>query len=247
MRNRAVSIVTFNCEWRKTKSADAAAIRQRVLSCGPDVVCLTEAYADFFEGIGHTIEASPHRQDHPFQARRKVLLWSKNPWRQVSTQPSSELPQGRFVSGKTDTPAGEVTFFGVCIPYSFAGVRYEADKKQPWEVHLRYLAALEEMIMAAPRGLVVLGDFNQRVPRRYQPRAAFDALQKAILSRMLLATSGVIEPIGRQSIDHVCHSHDFTPRELISLSNLGENGRKISDHFGVHVSLRQDRKGPPEV
>lgn len=236
MDDRLVRVATFNCEWRRPNSADARAIRALLDATNPDVVCLTEAHSNFFGSHGHTIEALPNPTS-AIASRRKVLLWSRKPWVQVDAQGPPGLPPNRFVSGQTETALGPVRFMGVCIPYRFAAVRHGSPKRAPWEVHLEYLSALDAALPPRPQRLVVLGDFNQRVPRKHQPARSFDALNQALFSRLALATAGVIENIGSQSIDHVCYSRDFDLREVGGLSNIGPAGRLISDHFGVHVSL----------
>lgn len=226
-------VATFNCEWRRSASADAGVIKERVLAGGTEVVCLTEAYRDFFHDEGFTIEAAADgRQD----GRRKVLLWSRHPWTEVDCDGPAGLPGGRFVSGRTRTCLGEIAFIGVCIPYRWAGMRM-VPKRKSWELHLQYLSLLGSWLPTEPRGLVVLGDFNQRVPRKYQPQAVHDALNDALLGRLDLATGGLLEPIGRQAIDHICHSRDFVAQDRVGLSDIGPDGRIISDHFGVQVTL----------
>jgi endonuclease/exonuclease/phosphatase family metal-dependent hydrolase len=84
---------------------------------------------------------------------------------------------------------------------------------------------------------IVLGDFNQRVPRKYQPKAAFDALQEAILERLQIASDGLLEPIQRQAIDHVCHSTDLVCRSVASISNARPGEGQVSEHFGVRLEL----------
>ena len=59
MQNRNVNISVFNCEWRRSNSVDAAVIRERVLRPETDIICLTEAYGDFFGDVGFTIECAP--------------------------------------------------------------------------------------------------------------------------------------------------------------------------------------------
>ena len=48
---------------------------------------------------------------------RKVVLWSRDPWERVDDLGHSSMPPGRFVSGVTRTPVGEVTVMGICIPW----------------------------------------------------------------------------------------------------------------------------------
>jgi endonuclease/exonuclease/phosphatase family metal-dependent hydrolase len=243
-QNESVArVATFNCEWRKSHSTDGAIIRERVLGRRSDIVCLTEAYRDFFGSEGYTIEASLDPDALADHARRKVLLWSRTPWTAVENEGCAGLPAGRFVRGRTSTPAGEIAVIGICIPYRWSGARYGGGQKI-WEAHLRYLSVLDRMLPADPERLVVLGDFNQRVPRKYQPQQVFDALDKTLLTRLNIATSGMIDGIGRQAIDHICHSRDLAALSATGLSNIGPDGREISDHFGVQATLTSDTAVP---
>jgi endonuclease/exonuclease/phosphatase family metal-dependent hydrolase len=218
-------------------SADAAVIRERVLAAAPDIVCLTEAYHDFFGGIGHTIHALPDYGYPLVEGRRKVLLWSRNPWRMMDVVGRQGLPPGRFVAGMTETPAGDMHAVGVCIPWAKAHVGSGRRDRASWEDHLAYLNGLAEYLPADPQSLVLLGDFNQRVPRRYQPQHVAAALQRTVLDRLELATGGEIEGMGSQSIDHICHSSDLTAGSLAGISNIGPDNRLVSDHFGVSIRL----------
>lgn len=238
----AASVATFNCEWRKTASSDAALIREQLRESEADVVCLTETQRDFLSDSGHTILSEQLDTGPDTDSRRKVLLWSRNPWTFVDSTGPQDLPEGRYVSGKTQTAAGEVQFVGVCIPYRFASVRYGAPKRRPWEVHLEYLCALDRFLPSRPELTVVLGDFNQRFPRKYQPQRVFDALDDTLLKRFTLATAGLVAPIQRQAIDHICHSPDLHSVSSKSLSNIRPDGGQISDHFGVRVELIRERK-----
>lgn len=232
-----LKIATFNCEWRRTASPDAELIRERLFDSGVDVVCLTETHHDFLQGDGHTIESAPVEQGPNAASRRKVLLWSRSPWTNVDAEGPDGIPEARYIAGTTKTPVGETRFIGVCIPYSFAGVRYGVPRRSPWELHFAYLDALDRALPERPERTVVLGDFNQRVPRRHQPKRAHDALDRVLLRRLSVATSGELAPIGRYAIDHICHSRDLACRTVGSLSNVRPDGRRISDHFGVRVDL----------
>jgi endonuclease/exonuclease/phosphatase family metal-dependent hydrolase len=237
MQRRNVRIATFNCEWRRTKSADANLIRTRAFDTDVDVVCLTETHQDFLQEQGFCISSAPFNTGANPESRRKVLLWSRNPWESVDIAGPSGIPEGRYVAGTTLTRLGELTFIGVCIPYRWAGVQYDLPKREPWELHLTYLAALDQSLPMNPARTVLLGDFNQRVPRKYQPQRIFDELDRVILRRFSIATSGPVPDIERQAIDHVCHSHDLISKSTAGLSNARPDGGKISDHFGVRVEL----------
>ena len=230
-------VATFNCEWRASASLDAAVIKERLLALVPDIVCLTEAYQDFFGDIGHVISAVPDYGYPLVEGRRKVLLWSRNPWRDVDVVGHPKLSSGRFVAGVTETPLGDVHAVGVCIPWAKAHVGSGRRDRTTWEDHLTYLDGLATYLPAEPQHLVLLGDFNQRMPRRYQPQHVADALQQTVLDRLEIATSGVVPSVGRQAIDHICHSRDLVADSLEGISNVGPGNRLLSDHFGVGVRL----------
>lgn len=231
----AAAVATFNCEWRRTLSKDAGTIRDRVVAGAPDIVCLTEAYRDFFLGTGHLIEAEPDYGYPIVEGRRKVLLWSRQPWRGIDPVGSGELPSGRFVAGTTMTDIGEVRVFGVCIPWARAHVATGRRDRRPWEDHRNYLRGLAPVIAAAPASSIVVGDFNQTVPRRRQPQSVFDDLSRVVLSRFAVVSGGKVDAMGRPAIDHVCLGAGLRADEVMPISNVGESSRRISDHFGWYV------------
>lgn len=91
----SVSVATFNCEWRKTTSTDATLIRERIEAS--DVVCLTETHVDFISDRDHSIVSEKLEGGPNSHSRRKVLLWSQNPWTRVDTVGPPGLPEGRYV------------------------------------------------------------------------------------------------------------------------------------------------------
>lgn len=232
-----LTVATYNCEWRASASPDAKLIRHRLFALNPAVICLTETYRDFFGNAGHVIEAEPDYGYPVVSGRRKVLLWSQQPWRQVDVIGHPKLPSGRFVAGTTASPLGDVRVAGVCIPWSKAHVVTGRRDRSTWQDHIAYLEGLAEWLPVEPARMIVMGDFNQRVPRRYQPQHAIDHLQHALLDQLALATAGDIPGIGKQAIDHVCCSHDLRICEVKGISNIGPDQRLMSDHFGVAVRL----------
>jgi endonuclease/exonuclease/phosphatase (EEP) superfamily protein YafD len=232
-----LDVATFNTEWRKPQTADACLIRDRLGDA--DVVCLTEAYEGFFGQQGQVL-AAPFVGTGNETERRKVLLWSKNPWREIDE--GDGALSGFYLGATTETPLGPLRVHGVVIPYRFSGVRYGTPKRKAWERHLAFLEALDARLPEHPQRAIVLGDFNQRVPRRYQPQHIFDRLDQVILRRFVLATGGQIPEVSKQAIDHICHTHDLALAELAGLSNVDPNGRLISDHFGLRVSLAEPAK-----
>lgn len=111
------------------------------------------------------------------------MLWSRQRWRKVDDLEINTLPPGRFVSGVTQTPLGNVTVVGICIPWF--GARTEAwrgdKRKKRWEDHERFLAGLPQVLERLPRErLIVIGDFNQAIgPTSRAPVKLRSALQSA--------------------------------------------------------------------
>ena len=235
-----MKLVNWNVEWATPRSRRYVEILNRIDRHSPEIVCLTETHAGLLRG-GHAICARPDYGHGIQESRRKVLLWSREPWEHVDDIGDDRMPPGRFISGVTRTSVGELTVVGVCIPWSgsrtarFGGVRRE------WEDHEVYLEHLAGVLACAPsERLVVAGDFNQRIAegngessQRRSGKAAHRAalLQWAIPPHVTLATSA-LEYRGRRTIDHIGLSANMAAGSLDVISNIhGE--RKLSDHFGV--------------
>ena len=107
-----------------------------------------------------------------------------------------------------------------------------------WEDHAVYLRALARVLSSAPRQrLIVLGDFNQTIPRTRAPHEMYDLLMQA-LGGLQVATAGAIDGLAAPLIDHVCHTDDLVSRDLTSIENLDDTaGRPLSDHVGTLVRL----------
>ena len=186
---------------------------------------------------GHTIYSQPDYGHAIKEGRRKVLLWSREPWKNVDDVGIDSMPPGRFVTGVTQASAGEVTVVGICIPWSRSRVRRSGEKRKMWEDHEQYLAGLADVLQhTRAKRLIVVGDFNQRIGQGGGvPTKLRTALQRAIPPRMTIATSALGFQ-GRRSIDHIALSEDLTAESLGVISNIdGES--KLSDHFGVVAGL----------
>lgn len=85
---------TWNVAWKKPMGPAGRTMRERLMAHEPEVLCLTEADGDFMQGEGHTISAEVD-YGYPIKGnRRKVLLWSRNPWEQVDQIGEPNLPSG---------------------------------------------------------------------------------------------------------------------------------------------------------
>ena len=235
----SLRLVNWNVEWATPTSQRSAEILRRINQHAPEVICLTETHTGLLSQAGHTICSQPDYGYSIREVRRKVLLWSREPWKHIDDAGIDSMPPGRFVSGVTQTSVGAVTVIGVCIPWfgSRTEARRTSERKMRWEDHEQYLAGLTEVLrQASANRLIVMGDFNQIIGPGSRPRQELQlALQAAFPSHMTIATSALSFQ-GRRSIDHVALSEDLTYESLGVISNIhGE--RKLSDHFGVVADL----------
>lgn len=124
----------WNVEWRAWSSAAGRSIADQMWGRAPEVVCITEGRTEFPSSLGgHWISAEGSYGYRDEGNRRKVMLWSQAPWANLQSVGVEAMPGGRFVSGKTETSIGEITFIGVCIPWREAHVRSGRKDREPWE------------------------------------------------------------------------------------------------------------------
>ena len=232
-------VATWNLEWATPRSRRTPEILRRLTDLNSQVACLTETDDGLLAEEGHTISAGADYGYGLQKTRRKAVLWSRNPWTHVDDVGHEAMPPGRFISGVTQTPLGEVTVIGICIPWS--GCRVEArrgsDRKRRWEDHGHYLECLTEFLRCRPtRRLVVMGDFNQVIGAGSRaPRVLQSALGQAFPPGMTIATSELV--FGqRKSIDHIALGEDLVASSLGVISNVHKGG-KLSDHYGVYAQL----------
>ena len=235
----SLRLVNWNVEWATPRSRRTPEILRRIDHHNPEVVCLTETHPRLLSREGHAICSQGDSGYGIRGDRRKVVLWSLQPWENVDDLGDDSLPPGRFVSGVTRTSLGEVTVVGVCIPWS--GSRTEArrgaKRKRRWEDHDQYLAGLTRVLgSVSTQRMIVMGDFNQIIgPGSRAGPERQSALLGAFPASMTIATAAVGYQ-GRRTIDHVAISADLAAESLGVISNIhGE--RKLSDHFGVTAAL----------
>ena len=232
-----MTLVNWNVEWATPGSPRRAGILRRIDRHAPEVICLTETHIGLLSPGGHSIYSQPDYGYPIKEGRRKVLLWSREPWKNVDDVGIDSMPPGRFVAGVTQASVGEVTVVGVCIPWSWSRVRGSGVKRKMWEDHEQYLVGLADVLeRIRTKRLIVMGDFNQRFGQGGGvPTKLRTALQRAIPPRMTIATSALGFQ-GRRSIDHIALSEDLTAESLGVISNIDEES-KLSDHFGVVAGL----------
>ena len=233
-----VVVGLWNVQWaaRSNKKGKFFAPLLRDLDC--DVLCITEGSADLLPEGGHTIVCGADCGYGVEGSRRKVMLWSRNPWLDVDEVGSGSLPPGRFIAGTTDAGLGLVRFVGVCIPWRAAHVSSGQRNRSPWQDHLTYCGHLPEALTRnAIVGTVLLGDFNQRIPCQGQPAHVYAALVNALGSRFKLTTAGAILGAPGPAIDHLAVTVGLHSAGVMYLSPKDEFGKAMSDHFGMKVTL----------
>ena len=239
-----MNLVNWNVQWATSRSQRTPEIRKRIDGHSPDVVCLTETHTELLSSGGYVICSQPDTGYKVRENRRKVVLWSKEPWKRVDDLGHGDMPPGRYVSGVTRTPVGDVTVIGTCIPWRGSRTEEyrESERKRSWEDHARYLDGLSELLNGViGRPLIVMGDFNQRIGQgKFVPLYLRSALQDAMPEHMTIASSALGHR-GRRCIDHMALSEEFAAESLNVISNLAGDS-KLSDHYGVAATLSVQRQ-----
>jgi endonuclease/exonuclease/phosphatase family metal-dependent hydrolase len=231
-------LVNWNVEWVQPRTSKGTTLLTRIFNQNPDLICLTEGYTGFLPDSGYEITSAADYGYSAPEGRRKVLLWSKTPWQNVDQIGQAQLPPGRFVRAETETAIGRLTVIGVCIPWADAHVRSGQKNRQRWEDHLQYLTHLDRILGREQGPVIVVGDYNQRVPKFRSPQNVYDRLDQVIRRRLTLATEGLIPPIGSQTIDHIASSSELAVSKVLGLSNSAD-GQQLSDHFGIVAELKR--------
>lgn len=221
-------LACWNAEW--ARGVRAARILDALDRTDADVVCLTETYEDALT-YGHAIASDPDYGYRAAPGRRKVVLWSHAPWKDVDTLGHPTLPGGRFVVGTTETPLGPLRLAGVCIPWRGAHVSTGRRDRGAWEDHLRFLDGLASVLDAPGGAAVVLGDFNQRIPKARQPVEVSERLE-SVLEGWSIPSAG--DHAGVRLIDHVALRAPLVGRVQGLLPPTDADGR-LTDHWGVKV------------
>ena len=241
----SVRVGTWNTKWAVPNRARGLRVRATLADPVCDVMCVTEGS----EGLlpkGYVIDGGtdwgyPVRPED----RRKVLLWSRSAWtEEEDSLGSPDVPGGRFVKGVTETRIGQLTVVGVCIPWADAHVRTGRKDRRRWEDHeawLRWFGRLP--YLSAGTRTVVLGDFNQRIPRCGTPENIYRLLKSA-LGELVISTAGELPGDPGLAIDHIAHTGDLTRRgDVETWPKRNADKEFLSDHFGVWADFAlRDRR-----
>lgn len=231
-------VVNWNLEW--APRSRRARIAARLAELSPDILCATEADAGILPDGGHVAECEADSGYGIRGGRRKVILWSRWALEEIDPIGDVGLPPGRFVAATCRTPGGPLRVIGVCIPWSHAHVSTGRRDRVPWQDHLTYLEHLGPLLAGRDDTLptLLVGDFNQRLPRTRAPIRVATALEDA-LGDLVVATAGPLAGLDRQVIDHVAHSSSLAAPELEGFDRHDADGRPLSDHDGVWLVLER--------
>lgn len=225
-------ILLWNVEWATLKSKRGKEIQRIYREIAPDIACITEGYLQFWQNEGNVISSTEDYGYKITEGRRKVILVSNSDWKDVDQIGNQYLPSGRYCLGKTHG----LTVHGLCIPWKDANVRNGQRNSLPWEDHIHYLDALKPLIKDSQERTIVLGDYNQRIPRKWSPEDVYTKLVNTFESNFTVSTTGIIKEMDKQAIDHFAHTSDIIVKNITVINNyLGE--MKLSDHFGFVLEI----------
>jgi len=223
-----IRIATWNVEWATPETKAGKRIQQIIKQIDADIFVLTEGCKELMPegfvldgGTDWGYEATDGR-------RRKVLLWSRYPLVDASDGDGFQLPGGRFIAATVQHPVGDIRIYGVCIPWKDAHVRTGRKDRTPWEDHSTYLEGLRQLVEQPKSPLVVLGDFNQRIPRVLQPVLVAEQLSRCMDGLQVCTAL----PLDKPLIDHIAVSQELVSTKVQVIPDHDSEGR-LSDHRGV--------------
>jgi hypothetical protein len=215
-----------------------------------DVLVLTETHDAFSPGYAYRCASAPGRDGLHSLEHRWVTIWSKH---EIEPLPASDRERTAAVRV---FPVGEQPFVvcGVVLPWVGSAWRGHAPRggvafSEALRLQLSDWRNFRRMFPNDE--LFLLGDFNQDLvhPRYCGSQKTRAALTTALSEAGLVAlTAGEHDPIRRDSppfacIDHICALRDslWELDASVRWPDLPRPDRRLSDHFGVCVSLTSDR------
>jgi len=235
-------VANWNMEWALPSTERAKAMRSMIDAAVPDVICLTESFAGNLPQGGEIIEAQADYGYPLREGRRKVLLWTRYQWKDVDNEGHPDMPSGRFISATLCSPETNLRVIGVCVPWAAAHVTTGRRDRVRWEDHTRYLAALGTYLREnTDRPAIIVGDFNQTIPRSRQPIDVSRMLNEQVMGAGFQpASAGAQGEPAELLIDHLlCSSGAHASLEAL-LPRVSATGR-LSDHTGFVAALSVPR------
>lgn len=230
-------VATWNIGWASGGRREL--VRDRLAGLDADVIVVTEGDAaalpdDYTvvspdDGWGYRV-AHPHR--------RKVLLASRRPISDLTTTTPKDMPGGRLVSATIVVGSSPVRWHAVCIPWSQAHVSTGRRDARPWSEHEAFLRGLHQILNTDAPGLpwLVIGDFNQRLPRGRQPEQ-IHALLLECLGNARIGTAGTLPGLTAPGVNHIVGSPTIAFADVAGFGRRSPEGSALSDHDGVIATL----------
>ena len=223
-----IRVATWNVEWATPETKAGKRIQQIIKQIDADIFVLTEGCKELMPE-GFVLDGGTDwGYESEDKRRRKVLLWSRYPLVESSQGELFQLPEGRFIAATVQHPVGDIRIYGVCIPWKDAHVRTGRKDRTPWEDHSTYLKGLRQLVEQENSPLVVLGDFNQRIPRVSQPVLVAEQLSRCMDGLQVCTAL----PLDKPLIDHIAVSQELVSTKVQVIPDHDSEGR-LSDHRGV--------------
>jgi exonuclease III len=223
-----IRVATWNVGWTSSGSRHFEQSRERIAELDADILVLTETTRSLVPAGGYLARGGPDWGYESKPGRRKVMLWSRGPITDVSSEISE--PGGRHVCATVESAIGPVRVHAVCVPWSHAHVSGGRKDRDVWQDHLAYLVALRDLLRreAGDPGtkglpLVLAGDINQREqPRPYGSHKVRKAWSE------VLDEAGLTLATDEAMIDKVAVGPGLTASEPLIFPP-----EKMSDHHAV--------------
>lgn len=97
-------IGTWNTEFAEPGRVRGERVRPILAAPDCDILCVTEGYAEIFPDGGNIVTGGDDPEYPIVEGQKKVLLWSKEPWKSVEFGPEEMLTQ-RICPLSTPRPA----------------------------------------------------------------------------------------------------------------------------------------------
>lgn len=153
------------------------------------------------------------------------MRWAPPPCRRVGLFEPKPAP-----------PAGPIHVFGVCVPWADAHVCTGQRNRRKWQDHETYLDGLSRVIATSASPLLLIGDFNQTLPRTRAPEPLAAKLDRILAADFLVPTRGMVFEDGHRAIDHLAIRGRFRQAGLEVLQSR-QQGAILSDHQGYVVDF----------
>jgi len=232
-------ILTWNIGRHPPESLQSNVIGARIADEAPDIAVLTEAHSGSLDSFaGHVLDDRGVMWGGETESERKVVLWSREPWRDRIFHPElSEL--GGIISAVTDSDLGPARVIGVCMPYPFAWPRGKGlDKRPPpWSQFIEFAERLAPIVKALDPGMpaVIAGDFNQTFPIATGSWQAHHKLKSA-LGRFGIITQGDIASVDEPLLCHVAVNPQLRGTGVRGIDRFSA-GKALSDHSGIVAEI----------